>query len=93
MVSSSRDVLSPLAVEAVMRIIDPETDTNCDLRDIRIQKKKGGTIEDSEIIEGLVFAGLRPRRKASGPTKMENAKIAVVQFQLSSPKTDIENSV
>ena len=61
-----------------MSIIDPETDTNVDLRDIRISKKKGGTIDDTEIIPGLVFSNLRPRRKAGGPTRMSNAKIAVL---------------
>ena len=75
-----------------MSICD-KTDNNVDLRDIRISKKKGGTIDDTEIVDGLVFSDLRPRRKACGPTRMPNAKIAVIQFQLSSPKTDIENTV
>lgn len=75
-----------------MSICD-KTDNNVDLRDIRISKKKGGTIDDTEIVDGLVFSDLRPRRKAGGPTRMPNAKIAVIQFQLSSPKTDIENTV
>jgi len=51
---------------------------NVDLRDIKIEKKKGGTIGDTEIIPGLVFANLRPSRKAGGPTKMKDAKIAVI---------------
>jgi len=92
-VASSREVLAPLAVKCVMSIVDPKVDTTVDLRDIRISKKKGGTIDDTEIIPGLVFSNNRPRRKAGGPTKMANAKIAVIQFQLSSPKTDIENTV
>jgi T-complex protein 1 subunit delta len=93
-VSSSREVLAPLAVDAVMGIIDPKVDTNVDLRDIWITKKKGGTIEDSCIIKnGLVLPTNRPRRKAGGPMKMRDAKIAVIQFCLSSPKTDIENTV
>jgi T-complex protein 1 subunit delta len=79
-VSSSRDVLAPLAVESVMSIVDIKTDTNVDLKNIRISKKKGGTIDDTEIIPGLVFSNNRPRRKAGGPTRMSNAKIAVIQF-------------
>jgi len=47
--------LSPIAVEAVLRIIDIEKDINVDLRDIKIVKKLGGTIDDTELIEGLVF--------------------------------------
>ncbi|KAJ0713830.1 putative chaperonin ATPase [Helianthus annuus] len=30
---------------------------------------------------------------AGGPTRVENAKIAVIQFQISPPKTDIEQSI
>lgn len=52
--------------------------TNVDLKDIRICKKKGGTIDDTCIVDGLVFSELRPRRKAGGPTRMPNAKIAVI---------------
>lgn len=85
--------MAPLAVDAVMRLVDPEKDNNVDLRDIRITKKKGGTIEETSIVDGLCFSDLRPRRKAGGPTRMPNAKIAVIQFTLSSPKTDIENTV
>jgi len=33
-----------------MKVIDPETDTNVDLKDIRISKKLGGTIDDTELI-------------------------------------------
>ncbi|CAM5999763.1 unnamed protein product [Sphagnum balticum] len=43
-VSSNSDILSPMAVDAVLRIIDPKTAVNVDLKDIRIVKKLGGTI-------------------------------------------------
>ena len=33
-----------------MKVIDPETATNIDLKDIRIVKKVGGTIDDTELI-------------------------------------------
>lgn len=32
-------------------------------------------------------------KSAGGPTRMEDAKIALIQFQISPPKTDIENNV
>ncbi len=92
-VSASAKKLSPVAVDAVLKVIDPAVDNNVDLRDIRITKKKGGTIDDTELIEGIVFSDQKPAKKAGGPGKMEKAKIAVIQFCLSSPKTDIENSV
>lgn len=54
-ISTNSQQLSPIAVDAVLKIIDPAVDTNADLRDIKVVKKMGGTIEDTELIEGLVF--------------------------------------
>lgn len=54
--------------------------------------KLGGTIDSSEIIEGMVFDH-KAIKSAGGPTRVENAKIALIQFQISPPKTDIENNV
>ena len=53
-----------------MRIIDPKTATNVDLKDIRIAKKVGGTIDDTELIEGLVFDKCKPSTSSGGPTKI-----------------------
>jgi T-complex protein 1 subunit delta len=63
-----------------------------DLRDIRVVSKLGGTIDDSRMVEGLIFDH-KAARAAGGPTRVENAKIALIQFQLSPPKTDLENNV
>ncbi|CCF52780.1 hypothetical protein NDA11_004583 [Ustilago hordei] len=65
---------------------------NVDLRDIRIVKKVGGTIDDTELVEGLVLAQ-NVVSGSGGPTRMEKAKIAVCQFQLSSPKPDMDNQI
>lgn len=58
-VSANSAQLAPLAVEAVLRITDIKTDVNIDLRDIKVVKKLGGTIEDTELVEGLVFTNQR----------------------------------
>jgi T-complex protein 1 subunit delta len=92
-VSANSALLSPLAVEAVLRITDIEKDTNVDLRDIKVVKKLGGTIDDTELVEGLVFTNAKASQSAGGPQKIENAKIALLQFCLSAPKTDVENQI
>jgi len=56
-------------------------------------KKLGGTIEDTELVDGLVFTNNKPAHSAGGPTRIKDPKIAVLQFCLSAPKTDIENNV
>lgn len=91
-VSQYSSLLSPIAVDAVLRVIDPMMTDNVDIRDIRIVKKVGGTIDDTELIDGLVL-NQTVVKSAGGPTRMEKAKIALVQFQLSPPKPDMDNQV
>ncbi|KAJ2932916.1 hypothetical protein H1R20_g4196, partial [Candolleomyces eurysporus] len=90
-VSQYSSTLSPIAVDAVSRLVTP-TSSNVDLRDIRIVKKVGGTIEDTELVEGVVL-NQNVVTSGGGPTRMEKAKIAIIQFQLSAPKPDMDNTV
>ncbi len=93
-VSHHSDLLAPIAVDTVMKILpDKKTATNCDLKNINVQCKIGGTVDDSEMIDGLVFTDKKASHYAGGPTRVENAKIALLQFPLSAPKTDLESNV
>merc|ERR1719415_419688 len=88
-VSQHSSELSPIAVDAVLKVVDPERDNNVNLKDIKVIKKLGGTVNDTELIEGLVF-----QEKAAGNVKkVEKAKIGLIQFQVSPPKTDMDNQV
>jgi len=87
-VSQYSNLLSPIAVDAIQRIVDPKTATNVDLRDVRVVKKLGGTIEDTELVDGIVFAQ-KASHVAGGPTRITNAKIGLIQFCLSAPKTNV----
>lgn len=86
-VSQYSSVLSPIAVDAVKRLVVPGVD-NVDLRDVRIVKKVGGTIEDTELVDGVALQQ-NVITSASGPTRVEKAKIGLIQFQLSAPKPDV----
>lgn len=61
------------------------------LSDIKVIKQLGGTVEDTQLIEGLVF----PQRSANinGPKRVEKAKIGFIQFCISPPKTDMDHNV
>jgi T-complex protein 1 subunit delta len=91
-VSANSDLLAPLSVDAVLKITDPANTSNVDLSDIKIVKKLGGTIEDTEMIDGLVF-NQGASHHAGGPGSIKGAKIALIQYCLSAPKTNMENSV
>lgn len=59
-----------MAVDAVLRIVDKEHDSNVDLRDILVSKKLGGTVDDSELIDGLVFVDKKVSHFAGGPSRI-----------------------
>ena len=84
--------LAPMAVDAVIRTINQSNATNADLKNIRILKKSGGVIDDSEMIDGLALSQ-QAVKSAGGPTRIEKAKIGLIQFQLSPPKPDMENQI
>lgn len=91
-VSQYSHILAPLAVDSVLKVIDPATATNVDLRDIKVLTKIGETIEETALVDGLVLDG-GVRHAANGPTHIENAKIGLIQFQLSAPKTDTDHNI
>merc|ERR1711997_212383 len=90
-VSQNSAELSPIAVDAVMKIIDPAKENNVNLKDIKIIKKLGGTVDDTELVDGLVFE--QKAANVNGPKKVEKAKIGFIQFCVSPPKTDMDNQV
>lgn len=91
-VHSNADVLAPIAVDAVLNIIDVNTATNVDLNDIKIVKQVGGTMDDTELVTGLVLEK-GAKHSAGGPSKVKDAKVGLIQFCISAPKTDMENNV
>ena len=88
-VSQNSAELSPIAVDAVLKVIDPARENNVNLKDIKIIKKLGGTVDDTELVDGMVFE----QKAANGPKSMEKAKIGFIQFCVSPPKTDMDNQV
>ena len=91
-VSQHSNLLGPIAVDSVLKTIDQRTADNVDLKNIRIVKKVGGTIEDSEMVDGLVL-NQAVVKSGGGPSSMEKARIGLIQFQLSPPKPDMENQI
>ncbi|KAK9378564.1 chaperonin Cpn60/TCP-1 family [Kockiozyma suomiensis] len=91
-VSQFSSLLAPMSVDAVLRVINPATAQNVDLGNIKLVKELGGTIEDTELVDGLVLTQ-HVIKTAGGPARMEKARIGLIQFQVSPPKPDMENQV
>jgi len=95
-VAQHSDILAPLAVDSVLAVVQENKDTKkamVDLRDIRLVEQLGGTVEDTELVRGLVLTKGASKAAAGAPSSMHPAKICLIQFCLSAPKTDMDNTV
>jgi T-complex protein 1 subunit delta len=81
------------AATASLRAASIGTDAVVDLKNIRTVKKLGGTIDDTELVDGLILTQEAARGGSASISRVVNAKVALIQFCLSPPKTDVENSV
>lgn len=86
-VSQQSSLLGPIAVNAVLKVTEPGNENCVDLQDIKVIRKLGGTVEDTELIDGLVFT--QKSCNVNGPKRIEKAKIGLIQFCISPPKTDV----
>jgi T-complex protein 1 subunit delta len=59
---------------------------------VRIFKKLGGVVEDTVMIDGGLVLDQKTKN-CGGPSRIEKAKIGIIQFCISAPKTDMENQV
>ena len=92
-VAQSSDLLAPIAVDAVLKVADLSTSPPAvDLADIKLSTKLGGTVDNTELVDGLVLTQ-KISKIAGGPSRIQEAKIGLIQFCLSPPKTDMENTV
>ncbi|MGB9884513.1 MAG: thermosome subunit beta [Methanomassiliicoccales archaeon] len=92
-VSASREHLANLAVEAVTTVAERRDGKwIVDLKDnVQIVKKQGGSMEDTEIIKGIIV-DKEPVHPAM-PRKIEKAKIALVNGAMEIKKTEVEAKI
>ncbi|MCP3682572.1 MAG: thermosome subunit [bacterium] len=90
----SKEKLSELAVEAVKSVMDIiGTEKLIDRDNIKIEKKVGGSVDDSELVKGII---LDKEKVHSGMSKsIENAKIALIDsaVEVKSTETDAKISI
>ena len=92
LVSDDSESLSKLIVSAVLKIADKnENGYSVDLDNLKVEKKSGGSIQDTTLINGIV---LDKEVVHSGmPTKIQNAKIALVNAALEVEKTEVSSEI
>ena len=86
-VSQHSHILAPMAVQAVKKLMASPEEQNVNLKMIKIVKKLGETVDESQLIEGALIE--QNSMGHGGPSRMEKAKIGLIQFQISPPKTNV----
>ncbi|MCD6367692.1 MAG: TCP-1/cpn60 chaperonin family protein [Candidatus Aenigmarchaeota archaeon] len=87
-VERTSDHLAEIAVKAVEMIQDGET---IDIDDIKLEKKQGGGIEDTELIKGVVIDKEVAHDGMS--KKVTDAKIALIDSALEIKETETEAKI
>ena len=89
---TNADFLADLTVKSVKLVSKNQgKTTEVDRDDIKIQKKQGGSISDTELISGII---LDKEPVHSGmPKNVNNAKVALVDAPLEIKKTEIESKI
>jgi len=89
LVSLDATDLAKLAVSAALAVIEEKNGSfKVNLENIKVEKKTGGSVSDSELVSGII---LDKEIVHSGmPRKIENAKIALISEALEIKKTEFE---
>ena len=92
LISEDSGPLSKIVVDSILSIVTKKgEDYSVDLENIKVEKKTGGSITDTQIVKGIV---LDKEIVHSGmPTKIEKAKIALVNSALEIEKTEMSSEI
>jgi len=92
LISEDSGILSKIVVDAILSIVTKKGDDyNVDLENLKVEKKTGGSIQDTQIVRGIV---LDKEIVHSGmPTKIEKAKIALINSALEIEKTEMSSEI
>jgi len=85
-----KEKYADIIVKAVRQVSNGKS---VDLSDIKIEKVRGGSIEDTELIEGVVFDSGRVSKEM--PKAVKNARIAILDspLEIKGPETETKISI
>ncbi len=90
LVTTNSEVLSGLVIDAALRVADElgENKFKIDLDNIKVEKKAGGSLHDSQLIQGIVID--KEVVQPGMPKKIQEAKIALINSALEIEKTEFD---
>ena len=91
--SGHKDHLADIVVKAVTTVAERRADGSfyVDDDDIQITKKQGGSIADTNLVEGIIVD--KERVHPGMPAQVDNAKIALIDVALEVKKTEIDAKI
>ena len=91
--SGHKDLLADVAVKAVTTVAEQRADDSYFVDDdnIQIVKKQGGSIADTELVDGIIVD--KERVHPGMPSEVNDAKIALIDAALEVKKTEIDAKI
>ncbi len=90
--SMSKDLLASISVDAVSKIIEKVNGkVYADLDNIQVIKKQGGSIDDTQLIDGIIVD--KEKAHPEMPATLKNAKIALLNVALEIKKPEIDTNI
>jgi archaeal chaperonin len=86
---SAKELLSELVIDAIMQVADEDGSTSRE--DIKIEKKVGSGIDDSELIRGLVIE--KERVHSAMPKKIQKAKVLLLDTAIEVKNTETDAKI
>jgi thermosome len=87
-----KDVLGKIAVDAVRSIVeDRDGKKTADIDNIKVEKKQGGSVNDTELIEGIIVD--KERVHEGMPSFVETPKIALINAAFEVKKTEVDAKI
>jgi thermosome len=91
-VATSKDYLAQIATSAVTQVMDSSSGKiKADIERIKVLKKHGGGIEQTELVQGIVLD--KEIAHSGMPKRLEKARIALLNTKLEIEKTEIDSKI
>lgn len=88
----AKDTLVALAVKAVRQVaVNDNGKYFVDTENIKVEKKEGGSVEDSALIQGIIID--KEKVHPGMPRKIKNAKIALLDSAMEVHKTETDAEI
>jgi thermosome len=91
-ISGHSDYLADLIIDAALKVTVEEGDKKvCDIDNVKIEKKQGESLKETELIEGIVLD--KSVVNSGMPKKIEKAKILLIDAPVEVTKTEFDAKI